>query len=120
MKIIAKTRTQIRGYGIVQPNETIDLDENRIDERIKHNFSRADGKEWKVEELGVRSDGVTSPTHPLPHSSTSKQLIERTAQRMGREAIIAALESAHITFKMTENTASLAKKYLRSIGQEVD
>ena len=122
MKIIAKTRTQVRGYGIVQPNETIDLDESLIDERIKANFTRADGEEWGMgnEEQGTGTEEKTVTRHPLPVTDTKKQLIERTAERMGREAIIAALESAHVTFKMTENTASLAKKYLRTIGQEVD
>lgn len=113
MKIIAKTRTQVRGYGIVQPNEIISLDESLIDERIKANFTRADGEEW----------GEVKSIHHKPsptNSDSKKQLIERTAERMGREALIAALESAHVTFKMTENTNSLAKKYLRSIGQEVD
>jgi hypothetical protein len=118
MKIIAKTRTQVRGYGIVQPNETIDLDESLIDERIKANFTRADGEEWGE----VKSEGEEKKSSDAPptNSDLKKQLIERTAERMGREAIIAALESAHVTFKMTENTNSLAKKYLRSIGQEVD
>lgn len=119
MKIIAKTRTQIRGYGIVQPNETIDIDESRIDGRIKANFSRADGEEWAIE--SAESSTKESVPPPKDDKKTAvKELIDRTAERMGREAIIAALESAHITFKMTENTASLAKKYLRSIGQEVD
>lgn len=113
MKIIAKTRTQVRGFGIVQPNETIDLDEALIDERIKANFTRADGEEWG--EVKTKGEGESAT-----NSNSKKQLIERTAERMGREALIAALESAHVTYKMTENTASLAKKYLRSIGQEVD
>lgn len=119
MKIIAKTRTQVRGYGIVQPNEMIDIDVSRIDGRIKANFSRADGEEWAIES----TEGSTKESVPPPKDDKKtavKELIDRTAERMGREAIIAALESAHITFKMTENTNSLAKKYLRSIGQEVD
>lgn len=119
MKIIAKTRTQVRGFGIVQPNEVIDLDEALIDERIKANFTRADGEAWSIES----AEGSTKESVPPPKDDKKtavKELIERTAERMGRESIIAALESAHVTFKMTENTASLAKKYLRSIGQEVD
>ena len=119
MKIIAKTRTQVRGYGIVQPNETIDLDESLIDERIKANFTRTDGEAWGSEGVRSQESGV-SPNPSVLTPNPSKQLIERTAERMGREALIAALESAHVTFKMTENTNSLAKKYLRSIGQEVD
>lgn len=123
MKIIAKTRTQVRGYGIVQPNEVIDLDESLIDERIKANFTRADGCEWSSSsEFESEEEGKNPPSNSNSklQLDSKKQLIERTAERMGREAIIAALESAHITFKMTENTNSLAKKYLRSIGQEVD
>lgn len=126
MKIIAKTRTQVRGFGIVQPNETIDLDEALIDERIKANFTCADGEEWgevKTKGEGEEEKSSDVPPHREPsatNSNSKKQLIERTAERMGREALIAALESAHVTYKMTENTASLAKKYLRSIGQEVD
>lgn len=120
MKITAKSRTQVRGYGVVQPNETIDLDEALIDERIKANFTRADGREW--EEVKSKGEGEERKSSDVPptNSNSKKQLIERTAERMGREAIIAALDAAHVVYKTNENTNSLAKKYLRSIGQEVD
>lgn len=124
MKIIAKSRTQVRGYGVVQLNETIDLDEALIDERIKANFSRADGKEWEEVKSEGEGEGEgeekKSSDVPPTNSNSKKQLIERTAERMGREAIIAALDAAHVAYKTNENTNSLAKKYLRSIGQEVD
>ena len=115
MKITAKTRTQMHGYGIVQPHETIDIEENLIDGRIKANFTRADGEDWTA------ADGKTSDDKPKKEGkSAAKELIDRTAERMGREAIIAALQAGSIVFKSTENTASLAKKYLRSIGEQVD
>jgi tryptophan synthase beta subunit len=118
MKITAKTRTQVRGFGIVHPNETIDIDKARIDERIKANFTRADGCKWG--EVGGESSSSKEEENPSSSSDSKKQLIQRTAERMGREAIISALDSAHITYKATETTKSLAKKYLRSIGEDVD
>lgn len=122
MKIIARSRTQVRGYGVVQPNETIDLDEALIDERIKVNFTREDGEAWEAgnEERETGDGEKTDTSSQLTDADSKKQLIERTAERMGREAIIAALDAAHISYRTNEKTNSLAKKYLRSIGQEVD
>lgn len=115
MKITAKQRTQVRGYGVVNPNETIDIDSSRIDTRIKANFVRADGMAWE-------KDDETNPPPPNTTTDTDqgkKSLIDRTAERMGREAIISALEQSSIAFSNNENTKSLAKKYLRSIGEDV-
>lgn len=121
MKITAKTRTQVSGYGIVQPNETINLDEDRIDARIQANFSRADGQPWPAQNAAKgKGSGEGAPKKEKDAAQAKKDLIELTAKRMGREALIAALEQANVQFSMTENSNSLAKKYLRSIGQEVD
>jgi hypothetical protein len=120
MKIVAKTRTQVRGYGIVQPNEIISLDETLINERIKANFTPADGQEWAAETGESPDNKGEAERRQDDRKAAIRELVSRTAERMGREAIIAALEAAHITFKTTENTNNLAKKYLRSIGQEVD
>lgn len=122
MKITAKTRTQVSGYGIVQPNETIDLDEGRINDRIMANFERADGQAWVKKDAAAKkeSNDETPTSATKDPAEAKKDLIKRTAERMGREALIAALNGAAVQYAATETTNSLAKKYLRSIGQDVD
>lgn len=116
MRLIAKTRTQVRMYGIVQPGEMIDIEEDRIDDRIKANFTPESGA-WPA---GAENREGTDVQPPKKDKEQAKDdLLARTAERMGRQAIIAALESAGIAFATTENTKYLARKYLQSLGEDV-
>ena len=124
MRITAKNRTQVRMHGIVHPGETIDLEQERIDERIRANFVPADGSAWPKSDPGKsKEDGGTKETSAKDAAKDAAkakdELVERTAKNMGREAIIAALESSNVPFSTTENTKNLARKYLRSLGEDV-
>lgn len=120
MRITAKNRTQVRMHGIVHPGETIDLEQERIDERIRANFVPADGSAWPKSDSGkFKENGGTKDTPAKDAAKAKDELVERTAKNMGREAIIAALESSNVAFSTTENTKNLARKYLRSLGEDV-
>lgn len=122
MRITAKNRTQVRMHGIVHPGETIDLEQDRIDERIRSNFVPADGSAWpKSDSSKSKENGGTkeTPAKAKDAVKAKDELVERTAKNMGREAIISALESSNVAFSTTENTKNLARKYLRYLGEDV-
>ena len=126
MIIIAKYGCQLEGR-IYERGSEVEYD-GPITSRIAHNFTDADGKPLKVEDKGERNEGtetqggtksVQPPTPADPEkekAAKAKELVEKLAKTMNREALTAKLDEMGVTYKATHKNTDLAKLILRQQG----
>lgn len=126
MIIIAKYGCQLEGR-IYERGSEVEYD-GPITSRIAHNFTDADGKPLKVADMGERNEGTetqggTKSVQPPPpadpekeKAAKAKELVEKLAKTMNREALTAKLDEMGVTYKATHKNTDLAKLILRQQG----
>ena len=126
MIIIAKYGCQLEGR-IYERGSEVDYD-GPITSRIAHNFTDADGKPLKItggtEAASVGTDGTKGGSAPSNENvdpekekaAKAKELVEKLAKTMNREALTAKLDEMGVTYKATHKNTDLAKLILRQQG----
>lgn len=126
MKIIAKYRCQLDGR-IYDPGDEADYD-GAVTPRVAHNFTDADGGPLKAAvgaggEAGAKggSKGGSAPSNEnvdpeKEKAAKAKELVDKLAKTMSREALTAKLDEMGVTYKATHKNTDLAKLVLRQQG----
>ena len=111
MKITAKRSAQVAGFGIVGRGRTIDLPEDRIDDRIAALFVRADGEPLSATATPEAASRAASD------ADGDVDKIARTVEVMKREGIMQALDGMGVTYAPHSKTSYLAKLLLVTKGE---
>ena len=126
MIIIAKYGCQLEGR-IIERGSEVEYG-GPVTSRIAHNFTDADGHPLKVEDKVERSEGEEThggtkgdktppPADPEKEKAAkAKELVEKLAKTMNREALTAKLDEMGVTYKATHKNTDLAKLILRQQG----